>query len=51
MKLCPFCKTQNESDAKFCTKCGHKFESKILDSTPVLHDSVAEKKHIPKTGK
>lgn len=43
MKLCPFCKTQNESDAKFCTNCGHKFESKILDSTPVLHDSVAEK--------
>lgn len=26
MKNCPFCKTENTDEAKFCQKCGHSFE-------------------------
>lgn len=26
MRKCPYCKTENPEDAKFCKKCGHAFE-------------------------
>lgn len=34
VKICPWCKEQNENDACYCLNCGHKFEQKDSEGSP-----------------
>ena len=36
MKNCPKCSTQLEADARFCSECGHQFESEPRDLSAMM---------------